>query len=65
MEVKIKKQKSGDNSYDLSFKNLTVGKILSMKNALERYTESPVAADVLLFLQRAIDADPELAAEIN
>lgn len=52
MEIKIKKNEKKFNEFAVSMK-LTEGAILSIKHALE-VSPSPVAADVLGFLCRAM-----------
>jgi hypothetical protein len=65
MTVEIKKKAKSFNEYSLTMKGFTAGQIMAMKNALELYSSSPVAQDVLDFLKAAIDKDPELAQKIN
>lgn len=41
-------------TYDVSFKGLTAGEVLSIKNALHNWSaSSPVAADVLQYLRNS------------
>lgn len=52
--------KTISHTYDVSFTGLTVGQILSLKNALEKHREfSPVADDMLAFLNNGIAESEE------
>ena len=64
MTVEIKKKAKSFNEYSLTMKGFTAGQIMSMKNALELYSQSPVAQEVLDVLKEAIKQDEELAKKI-
>ena len=51
--VKAKKNK-GFNSYDVTLKDMTSGKVLALIEALKKY-DSPVGNDVLIQLEREIN----------
>lgn len=60
--MRIKIVKKADNMYNLELVGATTGKIMALKNALARYAEqSPVAYDISIALQNAIQQDQELA----
>lgn len=65
MDCKIKRIRSKSNDYEVTFRGMTLGGILAMKNALEKHVAagSAVADDVLSFLVSAVNAleDTELA----
>jgi len=52
-KVLFKKNKSGTETYDVSFKGLTRGEILAMRYALENHT-TPVGNDVFIYLRNAL-----------
>jgi hypothetical protein len=60
-KAKIKKIVKSHNEYEVKF-NLTLGEVISIKNALEMYSQhSPVADDVRCYLRNAcLDAGVEL-----
>lgn len=61
MRIIIKKSDESRNSYDLTMKGMTVGKILALKRALELYAEnSPVAQDIRVCLGNELVKNPEL-----
>lgn len=61
MNCNIKRKAGTYNCYTMTFKGLTRGSILAMQHALEG-SESPVAKDVLAFINNAVDfsGDSEL-----
>jgi hypothetical protein len=63
MNIKIKKLKA-HNQYKVEM-TLTAGAILALRNALANYPSSPVASDVLDFLDAAVNQDAELKESIK
>ena len=64
----IKRKKRTFNSHTLTLKGATRGNILSLMNALEAHSvTSPVAKDILSFIQHAVDesGDEELKYAVN
>lgn len=55
MKITIKKIKNRYNSYNLSFSNMTEGKILAIKHALEIYQgQSSIASEINEALNKKI-----------
>ncbi len=66
IEVKIRAKAKQSNQFDVTMKGFTAGMILAMKNALVTHSAtSPVAKDVLDFLNKAVEENPDLKARVG
>lgn len=69
MDCRVKRTRNSTNDYEVTFRGLTRGAIMSMKNALELHEEergSSVAGDVKSFLVAGIRAsgDEEIVRSV-
>lgn len=66
MDCRVRRTR-GQNDYTMSFKGLTRGAIMAMKNALELHSHtSSIAADIMAFLRSGIESsgDEELVLSV-
>lgn len=69
MDCRVKRTRKNPNDYEITFRGMTRGAILSMKNALELHEEergSAVAGDVKAFLVEGIrsSGDEEIVRSV-